>query len=240
MLPAIRAGGVSAITSTQRHTRGACGGKISAKAVTTVYLDLLRALKGMHDMNIIHRDIHTGNIMYNPRTERWVLIDLGLSGEATPTYRSLDLMALAMVMLSLSNMIDLDWPDLVVDSGPDRVRWIDAHPTIRFRAIHHKGRDWNRIYAVIRASMTLNPRYADINDLIAHLEDNAVKTKSDAPLQAKAAVEEVQVAADEAPAEVSDQRKASTSRRTSGKRKRKRLSSRLSGIFKRKKKGNLL
>ena len=119
--------------------------------------------------------------------------------------------------------------------GPDG----STHTTVS--AYHN--RDWDRIYAVMRASMTLNPRYADINDLIAHLEGNAVKTKSDAPLQAKAATEEGQAAADdEAPSEVPDQRKASAPRRPSGKRKRKRkrLSSRLSGIFKRKKKENVL
>lgn len=191
---------------------------VSAKAAIAVYLDLLHALKGMHDMNTVHRDIHAGNIMFNPRLERWVLIDLGLSGKANATYRSLDLASVAIIILSLVNLIDLDWADLVVETDDNSVRWIDAHPARRFRNDRHKGRDWNRVFDAILASMTLKPSYPDVNDLIRCLGGN------DGPI--KTAEPEPQPLSEPGPPQAS----------ISKSQKRKRQSDRFRGVFKRTKK----
>ncbi|RHZ51643.1 hypothetical protein Glove_476g50 [Diversispora epigaea] len=38
------------------------------------------SLRRIHEQNIIHRDLHSGNILYNSLSETWHISDLGLSG----------------------------------------------------------------------------------------------------------------------------------------------------------------
>jgi serine/threonine protein kinase len=160
-------------------------GHIAAQTVLDVYINLLQALNGIHNLDLVHRDIHMGNIMYNSKEKKWLLIDFGLAGAATPTYKSFDLAGLAMAMLSLANMIELDWPDLVVAHHKGTVRWVDTHPCVRFRKDHHKGPVWTRIFGAIRASMTLRPEYASSESLLSYLESPITPPKAGAKAETK-------------------------------------------------------
>ncbi|RHZ82748.1 hypothetical protein Glove_103g207 [Diversispora epigaea] len=44
------------------------------------YMLITRRLFKIHKKNIMHRDLHSGNILYNAPTSRWFISDLGLSG----------------------------------------------------------------------------------------------------------------------------------------------------------------
>jgi serine/threonine protein kinase len=43
---------------------------------------IISALRRIHDENAIHRDLHSGNILYSPKTNNWYISDLGFCGPA--------------------------------------------------------------------------------------------------------------------------------------------------------------
>ncbi|RHZ59649.1 hypothetical protein Glove_362g50 [Diversispora epigaea] len=45
-----------------------------------IICDITCGLYGIHSQNIVHRDLHSGNILYNSRNIIWRISDLGLSG----------------------------------------------------------------------------------------------------------------------------------------------------------------
>ncbi len=42
-------------------------------------LSLLSAVKNLHDLGIVHRDLKQGNFLYNPETKKGIIIDFGLA-----------------------------------------------------------------------------------------------------------------------------------------------------------------
>jgi serine/threonine protein kinase len=49
-----------------------------------ILISILEGLKYIHDANIIHRDLHSGNILYNNQTSA-IICDLGISKSSTTT-----------------------------------------------------------------------------------------------------------------------------------------------------------
>ncbi|RHZ82812.1 hypothetical protein Glove_103g215 [Diversispora epigaea] len=45
-----------------------------------IIYEIARSLNKIHKKNIMHRDLHSGNILYNANSLRWKISDLGLSG----------------------------------------------------------------------------------------------------------------------------------------------------------------
>ncbi|RHZ59648.1 hypothetical protein Glove_362g51 [Diversispora epigaea] len=45
-----------------------------------IICDITYSLDRIHSQNIVHRDLHSGNILYNSRNSSWYISDLGLSG----------------------------------------------------------------------------------------------------------------------------------------------------------------
>ncbi|RIA89514.1 kinase-like domain-containing protein [Glomus cerebriforme] len=47
-----------------------------------ITFDIIDALDQIHEENAIHRDLHSGNILHSPRSNRWFISDLGFCGPA--------------------------------------------------------------------------------------------------------------------------------------------------------------
>ena len=45
-----------------------------------IIVDMTIALEMIHYENAIHRDLHSGNVLYSPRTFDWYISDLGFCG----------------------------------------------------------------------------------------------------------------------------------------------------------------
>ncbi|RHZ82753.1 hypothetical protein Glove_103g12 [Diversispora epigaea] len=54
-----------------------------------IIYDLAYRLIQIHEKNIMHRDLHSGNILYNAPTLQWFISDLGLSGPADKPLNSI-------------------------------------------------------------------------------------------------------------------------------------------------------
>jgi serine/threonine protein kinase len=52
--------------------------------LSRIFLQIALAIDGMHKKGIIHRDLHMGNIMYDPKKKKITLIDFGLAGYEFP------------------------------------------------------------------------------------------------------------------------------------------------------------
>ncbi|PKC57151.1 kinase-like protein [Rhizophagus irregularis] len=50
---------------------------------------IISALRRIHDENAIHRDLHSGNILYSPKTNNWYISDLGFCGPANKPLESI-------------------------------------------------------------------------------------------------------------------------------------------------------
>jgi len=57
-------------------------GQLSPALVATIIEQIGAALSATHAQNIIHRDLKPANIMYNPATQRAVLLDFGIARDA--------------------------------------------------------------------------------------------------------------------------------------------------------------
>ncbi|PKC58633.1 kinase-like protein [Rhizophagus irregularis] len=51
--------------------------------------DIIVALVGIHDENVIHRDLHSGNILYSNLNQYWYISDLGFCGPADKSTESI-------------------------------------------------------------------------------------------------------------------------------------------------------
>ncbi|CAB4440326.1 unnamed protein product [Rhizophagus irregularis] len=54
-----------------------------------ITLDIIYALKDIHKENAIHRDLHSGNILYSERNQDWYISDLGFCGPADKPLKSI-------------------------------------------------------------------------------------------------------------------------------------------------------
>ncbi|POG72959.1 kinase-like domain-containing protein [Rhizophagus irregularis DAOM 181602=DAOM 197198] len=50
---------------------------------------IISALAIIHKKNVIHRDLHSGNILHSPRSDRWRISDLGFCGPADKPTKSI-------------------------------------------------------------------------------------------------------------------------------------------------------
>ena len=56
-----------------------CGGKFTLKTVCSMAVHLLTIIETIHNKYILHRDIKPENFLFDPQTNRFYLIDFGLS-----------------------------------------------------------------------------------------------------------------------------------------------------------------
>ena len=56
--------------------------KLSWKEKIQITVDIIDALKDIHYENAIHRDLHSGNILYSQLNQDWYISDLGFCGPA--------------------------------------------------------------------------------------------------------------------------------------------------------------
>ncbi|RHZ82815.1 hypothetical protein Glove_103g216 [Diversispora epigaea] len=54
-----------------------------------IIYDITRCLKKIHEQNIMHGDLHSGNILYSAYTSQWCISDLGLSGPIDKPFNSI-------------------------------------------------------------------------------------------------------------------------------------------------------
>src|SRR5438046_330978 len=54
-----------------------------------ITVDILDALESIHGENEIHRDLHSGNILYYEYTNYWLISDLGFCGPADKPLESI-------------------------------------------------------------------------------------------------------------------------------------------------------
>lgn len=54
--------------------------RATVSELSRTLLPLLKTIQRMHDHGIVHGDIHSGNIIYDARRQRWSLLDYGKSG----------------------------------------------------------------------------------------------------------------------------------------------------------------
>ncbi|POG63021.1 kinase-like domain-containing protein, partial [Rhizophagus irregularis DAOM 181602=DAOM 197198] len=53
-----------------------------------IAFEIVRALNFIHFENLIHRDLHSGNILYSRRSSNWYISDLGFCGPADKSSKS--------------------------------------------------------------------------------------------------------------------------------------------------------
>ena len=51
--------------------------------------DIIDALLRIHNENAIHRDLHSGNILYSSKSQYWYISDLGFCGPADKSLNSI-------------------------------------------------------------------------------------------------------------------------------------------------------
>jgi serine/threonine protein kinase len=56
--------------------------KLTWKQKVNITFEIIRALYFMHEENAIHRDLHSGNILYYELSDHWYISDLGFCGPA--------------------------------------------------------------------------------------------------------------------------------------------------------------
>src|SRR3954453_212263 len=56
--------------------------KLTWKERIKIVNDIILALSAIHRENAIHRDLHSGNILYSKLDQRWFISDLGFCGPA--------------------------------------------------------------------------------------------------------------------------------------------------------------
>ena len=54
-----------------------------------ITVDIINALDSIHKENAIHRDLHSGNILYSNLNQRFVISDLGFCGPADKSPKSI-------------------------------------------------------------------------------------------------------------------------------------------------------
>lgn len=54
------------------------------KEAMTCWIACLRAAKQLHEKNVLHGDLHNGNILYDPNTNQATIIDFGMSHQLKP------------------------------------------------------------------------------------------------------------------------------------------------------------
>ncbi|RGB36418.1 kinase-like domain-containing protein, partial [Rhizophagus diaphanus] len=54
-----------------------------------IFYDIINALEAIHKENVIHRDLHSGNILYDQYRYRWFISDLGFCGPADKPLESI-------------------------------------------------------------------------------------------------------------------------------------------------------
>src|SRR6266542_1276162 len=57
--------------------------------ITFNIFNIINALNKIHCENAIHRDLHSGNILYSSKTCQWYIIDLGFCGPADKPLKSI-------------------------------------------------------------------------------------------------------------------------------------------------------
>ncbi|GBC20399.1 kinase-like domain-containing protein [Rhizophagus irregularis DAOM 181602=DAOM 197198] len=63
--------------------------KLSWKERINIVYDIILALSVIHHENAIHRDLHSGNILYLKLNKRWVISDFGFCGPADKSTESI-------------------------------------------------------------------------------------------------------------------------------------------------------
>ena len=63
--------------------------KLSWKEKIQITVDIIDALKDIHYENAIHRDLHSGNILYSQLNQDWYISDLGFCGPADKPLKSI-------------------------------------------------------------------------------------------------------------------------------------------------------
>ncbi|CAB4427296.1 unnamed protein product [Rhizophagus irregularis] len=62
--------------------------KLTWKQKINIAFEIVRALNFIHFENLIHRDLHSGNILYSRRSSNWYISDLGFCGPADKSSKS--------------------------------------------------------------------------------------------------------------------------------------------------------
>ncbi|RGB35069.1 kinase-like domain-containing protein [Rhizophagus diaphanus] len=63
--------------------------QLSWKEKFQIVVDMTHSLYIIHEENAIHRDLHSGNILHSPRSNKWYINELGLSGPADISSKSI-------------------------------------------------------------------------------------------------------------------------------------------------------
>ncbi|GBC17618.2 kinase-like domain-containing protein [Rhizophagus irregularis DAOM 181602=DAOM 197198] len=63
--------------------------KLTWKERIKIIVDIINALETIHYENAIHRDLHSGNILYNQYTNYWFISDLGFCGPVDKPLKSI-------------------------------------------------------------------------------------------------------------------------------------------------------
>src|SRR3954453_19090122 len=63
--------------------------KLTWKERIRIIYDIIVALSAIHGENAIHRDLHSGNILYSKLNQRWFISDLGFCGPADKSSKSI-------------------------------------------------------------------------------------------------------------------------------------------------------
>ena len=54
-----------------------------------IAVDIIYALKDIHEENAIHRDLHSGNVLYSQLNQNWYISDFGFCGPADKSSESI-------------------------------------------------------------------------------------------------------------------------------------------------------
>src|ERR1044072_3842925 len=63
--------------------------QLSWKERIQITADIISALEKIHSENAIHRDLHSGNILYSQLGQRWRISDFGFCGPADKSPKSI-------------------------------------------------------------------------------------------------------------------------------------------------------